>query len=275
MPDELVPIATFVTPAQAAAARCALEAQGIASFLKDDNLVGMNWLLGNAVGYVKLVVSAADAQRARTLLDTPFDDWPALSSAATWNCRQCGEESDTRFDRCQHCGQARHDDLADGLTQEAFSQSLREAADDAQRRMENPYASPRSDVPQAETGEPTAADDADFGPRACCPACGKPRMAVCPYCRTSGTRFPAADTFGGDVTEEEPLLLCPTCDEPFEASYLRICEWCGHDFGSGVKAPEIVKEFSSEPLNWRVLLVGLAGAAFVAVLVAYFAMLLR
>lgn len=35
-----------------------------------------------------------------------------------------------------------------------------------------------------------------------CPGCGKPRMAVCPYCRTSGTTFPLADQRPAD--EEEP-----------------------------------------------------------------------
>jgi hypothetical protein len=273
MADELVPIATFVTPAQAAAARCALEAQGIASFLKDDNLVGMNWLLGNAVGYVKLLVSEPDVQRARELLHTPFDDWPAHSPAASWTCRQCGEEGDGRFDRCQHCGQTRNRDLPDGARQEAFMNNLQNA-DDAQRRAENPYASPRSDVAGSEADDSAESDDADPGSHVRCPGCDKPRMAVCPFCRTSGTRFRSADTFG-DTAEEEPLLLCPTCDEPFEATYLRTCEWCGHDFGSGVQAPEIVKEFSAEPLNGRVLLVGLGGVALVAGLVIYFARLLR
>lgn len=272
MPDELVPIATFVTPAQAAAARCALEAQGIVSFLKDDNLVGMNWLLGNAVGYVKLLVSEADVQRARTLLDTPYDDWPASSQPETWKCRQCGEETDMRSDRCQQCGQLRHSDLPDSAIQEAYSESLRTAGDEAKRRAENPYASPRSQL--ADAAPDDSADDDSAETSARCPACGKPRMAVCPYCRTSGTRFRAADTLDGDIAEDDSLIICPTCDEPFEASYLRICEWCGHDFGSGVESPVVVKEFASESLNWRVLLVGACGALAILALVAWFAVIL-
>ena len=274
MPDELVPIATFVTPAQAAAARCALEAQGIVSFLKDDNLVGMNWLLGNAVGYVKLLVSEADARRARSVLDTPYD-WASLSQHENWKCRHCGEESDIRFDHCQHCGQARLDDRPDLAAQQAFANSLIETGDETKRRAANPYASPRPNAAEHESAGGKEADDDHPASSARCPSCSKPRMAVCPYCRTSGTRFRAADTFGDGITpNEEPLLLCPICDEPFEGSFLRLCEWCGHDFGSGVEAPEIVREASSEPLNWRVLLVGVGGAALVAGLVGYFAVLL-
>lgn len=271
MPDRLVPIATFVTPAQAAAARSALEAQGIASFLRDDNLVGMNWLLGNAVGYVKLLVSEPDAQRARALLETPFDDWPATSSAGSWKCPHCGEENDTRRDHCQRCGQTRSDARPNDTAQEAFMNRLQ--ADDDNRQATNPYASPRSDVADGETDDRSELDDGPE-PQVLCPACGRPRTAVCPYCRTSGTRFRIADTFGADMAEE-PLLLCPTCDEPFEASYVRVCEGCGHHFDSGVEAPDVVKESTSEPLNWRVLLVGLGGVILIVGLVSYFAILVK
>ena len=70
------------------------------------------------------------------------------------------------------------------------------------------------------------------------------------------------------------MLICPTCDEPFDASYLRVCEWCGHDFGSGVEAPQILPNMPVEVLNWRVWLVGLGGVAVVSGLVIYFAAIL-
>lgn len=238
MADDLVPIATFVTPAEAAAARCALEAQGIVSFLKDDNLVGTNWLLGNAVGYVKLVVPSADAQRARALLDTPFDDWPG----------------DAKLNNAEV---------------QTFTRQLATENDKADKQRANPYASPRSmtDAESASEFEP-AANDTDS--RARCPACGQPRVAVCPFCRTTGGHFRAAENFNG----EPEMLICPTCDEPFDAVYFRVCGACGHDFGSGLDAPPIVRDVPAEPLNGRLIAVGLGIIGLVAGVVIYFAFIL-
>lgn len=250
MPDDLIPIATFVTPAEAAAARCALEAQGIVSFLKDDNVAGT--LVANTVGYVKLIVAAADAERARDLLDTPFDDWPGQAEAGA------AEVSE-------------------------FTQQLADEHARSPEQTANPYASPRSHF-AAETpsgGEPPGEE---LGPRARCPMCGEPRVAVCPYCRTTGGHFRAADDFGverfageasGELSASEPaMLICPTCDEPFDAVYYRVCGACGYDFGSGLEAPPIVREFSSEPLNGRVIALGLGCVALVAAIIVYFAMIL-
>jgi hypothetical protein len=100
-------------------------------------------------------------------------------------------------------------------------------------------------------------------------------VAICPFCKTTGNRFRPAELIDGRPTGAEPaLLICPICDEPFEPAYLRTCEWCGHHFGEGIEAPEIVRALPSEPLNPRVVLVGLAGVAIIGGLVAYFAWLL-
>ncbi|HVA48359.1 MAG TPA: hypothetical protein VNH11_18475 [Pirellulales bacterium] len=279
MPDELLPVATFVKPAEAMAARLALETQGITCFLKDENIVSMDWLLGNAVGYVKLVVRASDALRAREVLDTHFDDWPSFTQGPTWKCPQCGEEAEKRFDKCPHCGTARPSNrqaTAGPNEEKEFIQSLRNR-DEAQRQAGNPYAPPRSEaaaveIPGAEADVNT--DDVAEG-QARCPACGRTRVAVCPFCRTTGTRFRAADMMEMDDANEEPaLLICPTCDEPFEPAYLRRCEWCGHDFGTGIEPPEIVRPLQTEPLNGRVLLAIAGGLAMVAAIVVYFAVLL-
>ena len=48
--DELVTIATYDLPAIAEIERHVLEEEGIQTFLADDNLVAMNWLLSNAIG---------------------------------------------------------------------------------------------------------------------------------------------------------------------------------------------------------------------------------
>ncbi len=109
-----------------------------------------------------------------------------------------------------------------------------------------------------------------------CPECNRRRTAVCPICQTAGSNFPPGDA---PIAREEdagepPLLICPTCDEPFEPRYLRRCEWCGHDFGSGIAVPETRREQPAEPPNLRVIIVALATLALLAGLLAYFAMLL-
>lgn len=107
-----------------------------------------------------------------------------------------------------------------------------------------------------------------------CPDCGRARTTVCPFCETVSSRFIHADTIESDAGAEEALVICPTCDEPFVPQYFRRCEWCGHDFGSGAEPPQIVRASEREPVNWRVVVAGLAGTAIIAAIVAYFAVLL-
>ena len=269
MSKDLLPIATFLNAAQANAAKLALEAEGIDCSLKDENVVGMYSVAAGALGYIKLLVPAEDAPRARKALDTPFNDWPGFSSAGPWRCRQCGEEMDDRLDRCRHCGAPRH------LAQPPAARELSEAErEEGRRRADNPYASPRATEPEPETADEEDRSD-DTSGHARCAGCGRARVAVCPFCEESGSRFRAADVLDVERSHGAPhLLICPICDEPFEPSYLRICEWCGHDAGEGIEAPQVVRPLQSEPLNWRVGLVGLAGAAIIAALVMYFARLL-
>jgi hypothetical protein len=277
MSSDLVPIATFVTAVEAGAAKLALEAEGIECQLKDDNVVGMYSIAANALGYIKLLVPASEAQRARRVLDTPFHEWPQFSQADI--CRQCGEELGVRDDRCRHCGAPRSVRSPPlGSDQEAsFVQSLRSDRDESQRDTLNPYSAPRSEAQESEDAddEDDSGSDELAARRARCPDCSRPRVAICPFCKTMGNRFRAADEIAGRETDAEPaLLICPICDEPFEPTYLRCCEWCGHEFADGIEPPAIVRTVNSEPLNWRVLLVGAAGIAIIVFLMVYFSRLL-
>ena len=65
---ELRTIATFTTPEEAEIARLALENEGIFTAFEGWNTVGMVWVWGNAVGWVKLQVPQADEERARAIL---------------------------------------------------------------------------------------------------------------------------------------------------------------------------------------------------------------
>ncbi|HUY32434.1 MAG TPA: DUF2007 domain-containing protein [Pirellulales bacterium] len=119
--------------------------------------------------------------------------------------------------------------------------------------------------------------DVDDGPsqREGCPDCGRPRLAICPVCETAGNDFPAADLRAYDQEDEgAPLLICPTCDEPFGPGYLRRCEWCGHDFGRGIEPSRPVRRPPSEPMNARVIAIFLLIVGSLAVLFGYFAVLL-
>jgi hypothetical protein len=71
MADDLVTVATFEFLPLAEAARAHLIAEGIPAFLSDAETVYMAWSLGNALGYIKLQVPEAQAERARGILDHP------------------------------------------------------------------------------------------------------------------------------------------------------------------------------------------------------------
>jgi hypothetical protein len=76
MPDDLVTIASYPNSAEAEVARLTLDAEGIKGWLANEGLVTNVWLLGNAVGYVKLQVATSVADRARVLLRTA-GEWPS------------------------------------------------------------------------------------------------------------------------------------------------------------------------------------------------------
>ncbi|HXT57502.1 MAG TPA: DUF2007 domain-containing protein [Pirellulales bacterium] len=110
---------------------------------------------------------------------------------------------------------------------------------------------------------------------ALCPECCRQRTAVCPICETAGADFlsgdmpPAAETNEG----ETQLLICPTCDEPFEPGYLRDCEWCGHDCGDGIRLPAPPVEDAAEAPNARAIAAALGMIVIIAAIMAYFAWL--
>lgn len=109
-----------------------------------------------------------------------------------------------------------------------------------------------------------------------CPHCARPRTAICPLCGTGGSHFSAGEMVGdGSAEAAGPrLLICPTCDEPFEPGYLQRCEWCGHEFSDGLPAPLAPTPRNYEPPNPRVIVVGGLIAAAIAGVIAYFALML-
>lgn len=70
MGAQLVTVEAFNTPMEAHVARSFLDAEGIRTFLKDEQTLNVDPLLSVALGGVKLQVVAADYERARAVLDS-------------------------------------------------------------------------------------------------------------------------------------------------------------------------------------------------------------
>jgi hypothetical protein len=110
-----------------------------------------------------------------------------------------------------------------------------------------------------------------------CPQCHERREAQCTGCSAHGTDFRLADfdepddAEEGGVGEDDVLLLCSTCDEPFAPRFYRRCAECGHDFGAGIEGDEIVRE----EFNSRVVLVIVAMLLLLGGLLAFFVVVLQ
>lgn len=130
-----------------------------------------------------------------------------------------------------------------------------------------------------------------------CPDCDKPRVAMCPYCGTSGTEFPRAEgepddrellAAGESVDERERdpsnvlFVICTMCDEPFVPRFAPTCEWCGHNFVTRRSADAALGTTRED--DERALSRDVARRVFIALLIlggmfggilAYFASLVR
>ncbi|MEX0586029.1 MAG: DUF2007 domain-containing protein [Pirellulales bacterium] len=68
MPTELVTVRRCINVNEAELAKMLLEAEGIRAYLADATFVSMDWLLGNAVGWIKVQVADNDADGALAIL---------------------------------------------------------------------------------------------------------------------------------------------------------------------------------------------------------------
>lgn len=68
----LTPIRQFRDLPEALLAKGCLESAGIACYLRDDNMVRLDWFISNFIGGIKLCVKPEDMQTARQLLDEPI-----------------------------------------------------------------------------------------------------------------------------------------------------------------------------------------------------------
>lgn len=68
----LVPIRQFRDLPEALLAKGCLESAGIQCFLRDDNMVRLDWFISNFIGGIKLCVKPEDVETALQLLDEPI-----------------------------------------------------------------------------------------------------------------------------------------------------------------------------------------------------------
>jgi rubrerythrin len=108
MADELVTVQTYRFAPEAEAARMHLEGEGLTVFLADKEIVNMDWLLGVAVGNVKLQVPQSQAARARALLGEMEAKRQERAEGAddegTGVCLACGAAIPEQESKCPACG---------------------------------------------------------------------------------------------------------------------------------------------------------------------------
>jgi hypothetical protein len=71
---DLVMVGQFRDLPEALLAKGSLDSAGIESFITDDNMVRLDWLISNLLGGIKLSVNSVDAAAAREILSQPIPE---------------------------------------------------------------------------------------------------------------------------------------------------------------------------------------------------------
>src|SRR5262249_49246243 len=108
MADDLATIATFRFLYEAELAKKFLEEEGIASYIADGETINMDWLLGTALGNIKLQVATSDAEKAtETMAKWPKPRDRSVEQEAgvdTLRCLSCGKRMLEEQLQCEECG---------------------------------------------------------------------------------------------------------------------------------------------------------------------------
>jgi len=144
MTEELVIIASYEFVAEAEIAQMVLRENGIDAFLRDQSILAMDWLLGNAIGYVKLQVPQSQVETAVALLATLKADSTGKSEANAANshvCATCGLVLGDHADPCPACSETDDeeeldvaDDQDDDDPSEEFVREHDEETEDEEHR---------------------------------------------------------------------------------------------------------------------------------------------
>jgi ribosomal protein L40E len=109
MEDQLVTVETYQFLPQAQAAKLQLEGNDIQVFLADAETVNMDWLLGNAIGNIKLQVPRDQVDKAIAVLEEMRDKARRRQDEENEDtdeavCLRCGAELPKNETRCRKCG---------------------------------------------------------------------------------------------------------------------------------------------------------------------------
>jgi hypothetical protein len=63
-------LASFSQPVEAHLLRLRLEHEGITAYLRDENMIALDWLYSNALGGVKVDVADEDYEQALAILES-------------------------------------------------------------------------------------------------------------------------------------------------------------------------------------------------------------
>src|SRR5271169_5680673 len=69
--DEMVTVRQYRDPAEAGLAKCTLDSAGIQCYLRDENIVRLDWLWSNLLGGIRLQVAKEDLEAAESILSEP------------------------------------------------------------------------------------------------------------------------------------------------------------------------------------------------------------
>ncbi len=97
---DLVTLRQFTDPVEAMVARGALESAGIEAFLRDENIVRMDWFYANMVGGLRLQVAKEDVEAAETVLSQPIPESFSTDDGSLYEqpkCPRC-QSLDIRFE---------------------------------------------------------------------------------------------------------------------------------------------------------------------------------
>jgi hypothetical protein len=98
---DLVTIRRYRDLSEAIVARGVVESAGIFCFLKDENLVRLDWQVSNLVGGIRLQVAAEDVEAAEAVLAQPIPDSISIPNQPGFEqprCPRCGS-SDISWER--------------------------------------------------------------------------------------------------------------------------------------------------------------------------------
>lgn len=105
MSDDLTTIASYRFLAEAETDKLELEGEGFTVFLADAEIVNMDWLLGNAVGDIKLQTPNEQAQAAAERLQLLRNERQArAATASVEKCLSCGAPLPADTAKCPVCG---------------------------------------------------------------------------------------------------------------------------------------------------------------------------